>query len=180
MSLEGLAGGPAELRFNSGQEGSYTVDGAGNGQLDPASIATDTEYTFRGEGSANAGLGAFSGTLTVPPALVLLEPELTPGLFGSAATIDLSSDVTVRWQGSSSGYMHVSLQGRESGVECLTDDDGELTIPAAELASITPGPVAFVNILKLERRSYGTASGPGLGTAKVEAVLSIIANWQAP
>jgi hypothetical protein len=180
VTLKGLAGGPNELKYNSGQKGAYTVDGAGDGSIDPASITTDATYSFNGSGDPAQGLGAFSGTLYVPPALKITEPVATPGQFGDEIPIDTTKDVVLKWEGSSNGYVHVTLQGDNSGVECLTKDDGEFTIPASMLTTLKPGAFAIMNIVNIERRAYGTTKGQGLANAEVESIVSTMVFWKVP
>ena len=177
MTVDGFSGGPVTLAYNAGQNGAYTPDGQGDGSIDPTTVTPDHDYTISGQGDAAQNLGAFSGTLHVPPFINLTEPVPQQNQMGSLEiTLDTTSDLTLKWDGSSNGYVKISIQGNNTSVECLARDDGEFTIPAAAMANLKLFAYSFFNIVNLERTTYGMMAGPGLVNPQVSSIMTIMVN----
>jgi len=177
VTISGFADGPKTLRYNSSQQGAYTIDGQGDGQVDPALIVFDRDYEISGEGSSAYNLGAFSGRLHLPPQLALLEPPAQTNQMGMPEIVlDTKSDTVFRWMGSSNGYVRLTINGKDSGIECLARDDGEFTVTAADMAGLVLNQFSFFNILTIERNSYGSLSGPGLVNPQVSSMMNVMVN----
>ena len=181
VTVEGFTDGAHDLKYNAGQNGAYTIDGQGDGSIQDTSIITvDSDYTLSGAGDPTQGLGAFSGTFHVPPAIDLLEPVPQPWQFGKDITLDVTADITFKWAGSSNGYVKITIQGDNSGIECLAKDDGEFTVPATAMTALKLSTNEFLNIVNFERTMYGTASGPGLVNPQISSMMTIMVNAKAP
>jgi hypothetical protein len=178
FTVTGFASGPLELQYNAGQHGAYTTASPGDGQIPPEEIVYDTTYTFTGAGDSSQGVGAFTGSLYLPPALVLTAPAtvtLPSGLPG--VQVSLSQDLVVTWDGAvSGGEITVTLAGGGQGgaaVVCRVADTGTVTIPQAQVQAAGLGNLALVNVLSLERKGTGTASGDGLTFTRVTATQTL-------
>jgi hypothetical protein len=181
VTVDGFADGSHDLMFNQGQNGAYTIDGQGDGQADPAIITPDGDYTISGPGDPAQNLGAISGALHIPPFISLVEPVPEINQMGlPEITIDTKANVKFKWEGSSNGYVKITISGQDASVECLARDDGELTVPASVMSGLVLSQVSFFNIVNLERTTYGTMSGPGLVNPQVSSIMSTMVNAKAP
>lgn len=183
FTMEGFASGPIEMAYNAGQSGAYTAPGS-DGTLPAGTLSFDTTYTFSGDGSSEYGLGSFSGEVYVAPAMELTYPPLEElsmeGLFGIPA--NPAEDLVIEWSGENpDGELFISLvgsnlQGDGGSIECRVADDGEFTIPAAMVEAAELGDMAFLNMLTIDRRGTGSASGEGMTYDLVEVIQTTVIN----
>ena len=189
FTVTGFADGAHTFKYNAQQSGAYTVDGAGDGQIDPAKqLAFDTDYAIQGDGNADAGLGAFQGSFHVPPDFVLTAPatvDLTgmPGV--PAIEVDPTQDLTIEWTGGDpNGVLTLALNGgpKMGGkpVRCRVKNDGSFTIAAKWIDTIKLGPSGFVNMMemRLESPIEANASGTGLTRSRISILQTRIMNLQ--
>jgi len=184
FTVEGFATGPIELTYNAGQSGAYTAPGT-DGTLPAGTMAFDTTYTFSGAGNADYDLGPFEGELYVAPAMELTSPPMVElpmgGMFGIEASP--TEELALEWTGENAdGELLINLTGASiSGdtggtIECRVSDDGEFTIPAEMVEAAQLGDMAFLNMLTIDRRATGTASGEGLTFRAIDAIQTSIIN----
>lgn len=189
FTVTGFADGPHTFKYNAGQQGAYTIDGAGDGSLDPAKVlAFDADYAIQGDGNTDAGLGAFQGSFHLPADFVLTAPatvDLTgmPGV--PAIEVDPTQDLTIEWTGGDpNGVLTLALNGgpKMGGkpVRCRVKNDGSFTIEAKWLDTIKLGPNGFVNMMemRLESPLDSTASGSGLTRSRISVVQARLMNLQ--
>lgn len=182
LTVEGFSTGAIELDYNPGQSGAYTPPNS-DGQVDPGTLAYDTTYTFQNAGSAEHELGALSGEVYMPAQFTLTSPPLVemdmPGIYGFY--IDASQDLTLLWSGPNpGGELRLSLSGGPNGggtpIACRLTDDGEFTIPAAQLQAVGLTPIAFFNMLTIERYGVGSATADGLTVQDISVMQTLLLN----
>jgi hypothetical protein len=181
VEITGAASGPLEISYNSAQSGGYTTAGS-DGTLPAGTLAFDATYTFSGAGSAEQGLGPFAGELYMAPQFELTSPPLVEmsmeGMYGIEAST--AAELALEWSGSSAGgELTLTIAGGQSdgtSVVCRVTDDGAFTIPAEMMASSGLGAMAFVNMLTVERRAWGSVSGEGLTFHEIQAMQSWMIN----
>jgi hypothetical protein len=184
LTVTGFTTGPIELAYNAGQNGAYTPDGTGDGQIDPGTLAFDTTYTFEGAGSPPYELGPFSGEVAMPAALAITAPAMVelPGLPGMMGlSVNPNEDLLLQWTGGSAGgILQLNLsaaQGNGLPVNCRVSDDGEFTVPAAMVQAAELGDFAFFNMMTIDRVSPpGTVSGQGLTPSDIAVVQTLLIN----
>ncbi len=186
FTVTGFNGGPQTFQYNPGQNGAYTTADPGDGQLPPGVLAYDTTYTFQGQGDQSKGLGPFEGELHVGPRLTLTSPRTTQIMGGlPAVEVDTTSDLLLEWTGENpDGAIALTLAGGAldgggATVECRVPDSGEFTIPRDMVEAAGLGSMAFLNMLTIERKSRGWASGEGLTFHEVEMMHSVMYNVSA-
>lgn len=175
-TLSGFASGTKTFRYNAGQQGAYTENGAGDGQIDPSAIGYDTEYTLTGEGSAEHNLGAFTGSLTAPPAFEFLSPEpvVDPQMGMPFIQVYPSEGLTFQWRGSDNPQntliLNVSasdpFSGEGASFTCLLRDDGEFMITAEQFAEIGLDATKMSNFM-IQQEVKGDICGEGVGFGKL-------------
>jgi len=174
IELDGLPGGTAEFLYNAGQSGAYTMDGQGDGQIEE--VAFDTTYEVRGDGDLAQGLGAFSGSLTVPAKFVLTSPVITPDPQWQFSTIELNTaeDLVLQWQGGgdSSVVIMFSMTGANDTAYCKMSDDGEFTIENGFIQAVgfTVGADLFSwvnNVIEIKTEAYGEITGEGITVGSI-------------
>jgi len=183
FTAEGFAT-PQTFAFNAAQSGAYLS--TGDGTMPPEEIIYDSDYTFSGNGDPAQGLGRFAGWLHLAPEITLTSPEpVFPG--GGAIpqiNIDPTAALPLAWTGgdpSCTRLMSINLAGATlsgggGSVSCNVRDDGEFTIPAEDVSSITFGNYSFLNVLTLRRDAVGTACGEGLSRAEVNSQVVVLMN----
>jgi hypothetical protein len=183
FTVEGFATGSIEMSYNAGQSGAYTAPGT-DGTLPAGTLVFDTTYTFHGDGSAEHDLGPFTGEIYVAPALELVSPPMVElpmgGMFGIEA--NPAEELALEWTGENAdGELFISLAGGSASgdggsIECRVSDDGEFTIPAEMVEAAQLGDIAFLNMLTIDRRATGTASGDGLTFRAIDAIQTSLIN----
>jgi len=181
FTVSGFASGTLEFSYNAGQKGAYTTANPGDGQIPPDEIVYGGTYTITGTGDPSQGIGAFTGEVSMPPALALTEPavvQLPMGLPG--IEVSVSQDLTITWSEPDPTHeITVSLAGGGQGgktIICRVQDTGSVTIPKSLVQAAGLGNLAFLNILTLERNRPGTASGEGLTFTRVTATQTLMYN----
>jgi hypothetical protein len=183
FTIDGFASGTIEFAYNAGQSGAYTSANPGDGQVPPEELVYDGEYTITGAGDPAQGIGPFTGTLRLPPALALTAP--VPGPVGSMGLtgihVSVSADLVLEWSGADPDLViKITLTGgnQQTGksVVCRLQDTGTLTIPAAQVAEAGLGNMALTNMLEMRREVPGTASGEGLTFTRVTALQAMTYN----
>jgi len=182
FTVDGFETGPITLAYNAGQSGAYTPDGAGDGTLPTGTVSYDVTYTITGDGGGVEGLGAYEGELYVAPAMSLTAPPLVEmgmeGMYGIEAST--AAELALEWTGENpDGDITLTIAGGQSdgtSVVCRVADDGAFTIPADMMAQSGLGAIAFFNMLTIDRRGTGHASGDGLTFGAIEAVQTSIIN----
>jgi hypothetical protein len=170
------------MAYNAGQSGAYTPDGAGDGTLATGTIAYDVTYTISGDGGGVSDLGAYDGELYVAPQFELTSPPLVEmameGMYGIEAS--MTAVLPLAWAGSNpDGDLTITISGGQSdgtSVVCRVADDGAFTIPAEMMAESGLGAIAFINMLTIDRRGVGSASGDGLTFGAIEAIQTTLLN----
>ena len=165
FTISGFATGTKTFMYNAGQQGAYTENGQGDGQVQPADIAFDTTYELTGSGNAGHGLGTFTGSVTVPPSFSLTAPSVTTDSMGMAVIpIDPAVGLTLQWNGSGNpnNFLVISISGQSDTLTCRVTDDGELTIRPEYLAPLGMSSMSMMNAVTLETNVVGKISGEGL------------------
>ncbi len=120
------------------------------------------DLTFTWPGGID--IDSFSVDTTVPPAIVLLSPELGDGLYGmQTVDLDTTTDLTLQWELSGGAQSLVVISIITSAPEspgsdvyvsgllvCYVVDDGEYTIDAATLSQMPRGEEEMV-VLSMSR-----------------------------
>lgn len=183
FTVDGFTSGTLEFNYNAGQSGAYTTADPGDGQVPPDELVYDTDYTISGAGDSTKGLGAFSGTVHLPPALALTSPAVGPvGSMGlTGIHVSVSADLVLEWSGADPDLViKVTLTGgnQQSGksIVCRIQDTGTLTIPQAQVAEAGLGNMALTNMLELRREVPGMASGEGLTATRITALQAMTYN----
>ncbi len=174
IEVDGFPGGTATFLYNAGQSGAYTMDGQGDGQV--SEIGFDTTYEIRGEGDAAQGLGAFSGSLTVPAKFVLTSPAITPDPQWqfSTITLDTTQDLVLQWEGGDnpSTEIIVAMYGANDKLYCKMSDDGEFTIEKGFIQAVGFGVgdnllTWMNNAIEIKTEMYGEISGEGVSVGSI-------------
>ncbi|MCL2824552.1 MAG: hypothetical protein FWD57_11220 [Polyangiaceae bacterium] len=165
ISVSGFKNGTIALMYDSAN-GAYKPAGS-DGQVDCSLLNYNTTYTLAGDGSAEYGLGPFTGQVRLGGQLSLTKPAVVAGDMGGAISIKTSEDLVLEWAGSDpNAIMKIDLMGAklagDSGtITCRTKDTGRFTIPGSMISKIPFG-MQFLNHIMMERRTPGTGSGDGL------------------
>jgi len=100
------------------------------------------------------------------------------GMYGIEAS--MSAELALEWSGANpDGDLTLTIAGGQSdgtSVVCRVADDGAFTIPADMMAQTGLGAMAFLNMLTIDRRGVGTASGDGLTVDFIEAMQTSLIN----
>jgi uncharacterized protein (TIGR03437 family) len=138
-------------------------------------------YTITGSGGTN--VGAFTTTITLPPALTWTN---------STSTITRSAGLTVNWTGgSSNGFVLIegaSTTGATSGVGalflCIAPNTGSFAVPSAVLLSLPPSvtvsgvPTGSFIVGSFTNPQTFTATGLNYGYANAGSLTSALVSYQ--
>ena len=165
-------GQPKTFAYNAGQSGAYTEGGQGDGQIDPASIAFDTDYELDGTGDAAQGLGAYAARFHSPAQITLTSPPVTmdPQWQIPVISVNPAQDLTFTWDGSDNpdNTLTLSLSGGNGTLNCRLRDDGQHVVSSADLTALGfNAMLSMMNAVTVQSDAFAPICGSGVTRGQI-------------
>ena len=167
LKLRAGAGGPELLAclLGAGTTGQYPVyrSSAAMGvpdecHPDPTAWSAATSYDLIAYGGELFEDNVLPDRVTTPPALVVTAPDLD----AFDAPLPADQDLTIAWEAGDDPEARIIIRVIDADTTVITvhaTDDGETTIPAAELGALTLGPLDLLVARERTDRVQLTAGG---------------------